>query len=107
MPPNTVYVGRPGKFGNPFIVGDYVQIGKGRGWGGFAWLKTVSEFASPAFTLVRDNAHAVELYRRYRDVYPLTESEQTELRGKDLACWCKPGEPCHADVLIELTKINE
>ena len=24
------------------------------------------------------------------------------LRGKDLACWCKPGEPCHADVLIEL-----
>jgi hypothetical protein len=25
-----------------------------------------------------------------------------ELRGKDLACWCKPGEPCHADVLLEL-----
>jgi hypothetical protein len=25
-----------------------------------------------------------------------------ELRGKNLACWCKPGEPCHADVLIEL-----
>ena len=25
-----------------------------------------------------------------------------ELRGKDLACWCKPGEPCHADVLIEV-----
>ena len=25
-----------------------------------------------------------------------------ELRGKDLACWCKEGEPCHADVLLEL-----
>lgn len=24
------------------------------------------------------------------------------LRGKSLACWCKPGEPCHADVLLEL-----
>lgn len=23
------------------------------------------------------------------------------LRGKNLACWCKQGEPCHADVLIE------
>jgi hypothetical protein len=23
-----------------------------------------------------------------------------ELRGRDLACWCKPGEPCHADELI-------
>ena len=25
---------------------------------------------------------------------------RTELAGKDLACWCKPGEPCHADVLL-------
>ncbi len=26
----------------------------------------------------------------------------TELRGKDLACWCKPDQPCHADVLLEI-----
>jgi len=26
----------------------------------------------------------------------------TPLRGKNLACWCKLGEPCHADVLLEL-----
>lgn len=25
-----------------------------------------------------------------------------ELRGKNLACWCKPGKPCHADVLLEI-----
>ena len=24
------------------------------------------------------------------------------LRGKNLACWCKIGDPCHADVLIEI-----
>lgn len=24
------------------------------------------------------------------------------LRGKDLACWCAPGAPCHADILLEL-----
>ncbi len=24
------------------------------------------------------------------------------LRGKNLACWCEAGEPCHADVLIEI-----
>jgi hypothetical protein len=24
------------------------------------------------------------------------------LHGRNLACWCKPGEPCHADVLLEL-----
>lgn len=26
----------------------------------------------------------------------------SELRGKNLACWCAPGAPCHADVLLEL-----
>lgn len=25
-----------------------------------------------------------------------------ELRGKNLACWCKGESPCHADVLLEL-----
>jgi len=27
---------------------------------------------------------------------------RTELAGKDLACWCQLGQPCHADVLLEL-----
>jgi hypothetical protein len=25
-----------------------------------------------------------------------------ELRGKNLACWCEPGAPCHADVLMKV-----
>ena len=29
-----------------------------------------------------------------------------ELRGKNLACWCPPGQPCHADVLLELANID-
>jgi hypothetical protein len=24
------------------------------------------------------------------------------LRSRNLACWCKPGEPCHADALLEM-----
>jgi hypothetical protein len=31
-----------------------------------------------------------------------TRAALEELRGKNLACWCKPGAPCHADVLLEL-----
>lgn len=27
---------------------------------------------------------------------------RAELRGHNLACWCRPGTPCHADVLIEM-----
>jgi hypothetical protein len=29
-------------------------------------------------------------------------SEIHTLRGRDLCCWCKPGTPCHADVLMEI-----
>lgn len=25
-----------------------------------------------------------------------------ELKGKNLACWCAPGAPCHADVLLDI-----
>ena len=27
---------------------------------------------------------------------------RTELRGRDLACWCPLDQPCHADVLLDL-----
>lgn len=34
---------------------------------------------------------------------PVTLADvRRELAGKDLACWCRPGAPCHADVLLEL-----
>lgn len=33
---------------------------------------------------------------------PSLEHLRQALAGKNLACWCKPGAPCHADVLLEL-----
>jgi hypothetical protein len=33
---------------------------------------------------------------------PIQDEINRELRGKNLACWCKPGEPCHADVLLDI-----
>jgi hypothetical protein len=33
---------------------------------------------------------------------PSRETIRAELAGHNLACWCKPGTPCHADVLIDL-----
>jgi hypothetical protein len=79
MPPNTVKVSRPGPFGNP------VKVGTCKG-----------------FT----QADAVEWFRDYlksnADGQRLAERARVELGGKNLACWCKPGEPCHADVLLEI-----
>lgn len=75
MPQNCVYVGRPTKFGNHHTVinGNY--------------------------------ANAVALYRHwlYSDAgASIREAARRELVGKDLACWCPLGTPCHADVLLEL-----
>lgn len=76
MPPNTVYVGRPSKFGNMF------KIEKGGD--------------SPA--------QAVEKYKQFTE--RLSDSAIrhiiTKLKGKNLACWCPLDNPCHADILLEL-----
>lgn len=31
-----------------------------------------------------------------------TKEIQAELRGKDLACWCRLDQPCHASILLEI-----
>ena len=77
MPPNTVKVDRTTKWGNPFVVGD-------NPWG-----------REPI-----GREESIELFRMWFN--PEWNGGIEQLRGKNLACWCKPGEPCHADVLLEL-----
>lgn len=88
MPRNTVYVGRPTMWGNPFRVEDC--------------LKSFENYADP-----RRLAHqaAVDMYREWLDSPAGSEIKiqiRAKLRGKNLACWCKPGLLCHADVLLEI-----
>lgn len=78
MPPNAVYVGRPTKWGNPFRVKDG---------------HTVDEAVSLYRTWIDDEINiAPENLKEIKD----------ELGGKDLACWCPIGSPCHADILLDL-----
>ena len=45
----------------------------------------------------------VSLYRRdlIAGTLPFTIHDvRRELKRRDLVCWCKPGAPCHADVLL-------
>ena len=75
LPPNTVVVARPSAWGNPFRIG-------ARG--------------------IKTNADAV---RRFQKAFWMTEvhaAASIVLRGKNLACWCRLGEPCHADVLLAM-----
>lgn len=98
MPPNTVSVTRPGKWGNFFKVGVW-----------FSKLAPdwyVASFGnSPHFgkEQVRDLEHSLELWREYAACRVKWAPQWLEpLRDKDLACWCKEGAPCHANILLEL-----
>jgi len=79
LPDNAVYVGRPTKWGNPFIINDPLLP---RG-------------------LEQKRQMVIDEYRRYILDRPSMLADLPELKGKDLVCWCAPL-PCHADVLLEL-----
>ena len=89
MPANTVYVGRPTKWGNPFIVGrEYRDL--------FGAAKLCTK------VLARDWFKAWINDTKWSGAGQLLERANIELRGKNLACWCPMDQPCHADVLLEL-----
>lgn len=41
-----------------------------------------------------------------RVVRVTVDDVRRELAGRDLACWCKPTDPCHADVLLSIANTN-
>lgn len=88
MPEGAVYVGRGSKWGNPFRVGNIEEFGE---------VPTAEE--------------AVSLFERWWTTpakfvipWPPPLEDLLELRGKDLACWCRIDLPCHADVLLKLAE---
>jgi len=44
----------------------------------------------------------LEVARAQSDFLKHWSESRTELRGKNLACWCRQSQPCHADVLLHL-----
>lgn len=83
MPPNTISVTRPGIYGNPYRLND------------------------PRWGNIKTAAESVERYRQLLARRKENEGEAFEkwiarLRGKNLACFCEIGKPCHADLLLEI-----
>lgn len=91
MPPNTVSVTRPGKWGNPWRIG--VNRCTGRGM----------DYREEPVT---DAETSVQFFREMLTEeprnYPSRAEIVRELRGKNLACFCRPGVACHADVLLKI-----
>ena len=72
-PAGAVYIGRGSKWGNPFHIG-------------------------------RDGTRE-EVINKYQNLLrtrpDLTADAVSELKGKDLICWCSP-QACHGDLLLEI-----
>ena len=75
--PGCVYIGRPSRWGNPFVIG---RDG------------------------TRDEV--IAKYRAWVLAKPDRIAALGERRAKNLVCWCAP-ERCHADVLLELANFSE
>ena len=72
----TVYIGRPSKWGNPYRVG-----------------------------IDGSKTEVLVLYKQHVLSTPDLINSLSELDGKTLACWCKPAK-CHRDVLVELLNVK-
>ena len=92
-PEGAIVVSRPSIWGNPFTVARAIEIVhvKPKHAAQYVvncfddWLRgDIQNWMGPE----SDGAAALIL------------SRLPELRGHDLCCWCKPGDPCHGDVLI-------
>jgi len=71
-PGHLVYIGRPSKWGNPFILGIH-----------------------------GNRETVVDKYREWIATQTDLLAQLPELKGKTLVCFCKPL-ACHGDVLVEL-----
>lgn len=70
--PHDVYIGRPSKWGNPFVIGVHGT---------------------------RDEV--IDQYERWIRTQSELMAALPELKDKTLGCWCSPN-ACHGDVLIKL-----
>lgn len=72
--PYDVYIGRPSKWGNPYVIG-----------------------------LDGTREEVIQKYEEHVRSSKILMRALPSLAGKTLGCWCPP-KPCHGDVLIKILK---
>ena len=100
LPPNTVNVARgPGRiWGNPFTVAGAIEAG---------YTSVINEIVVECFANWLRGDRQNWMGPESDAAAALILARLPELRGKNLACWCKIIShdgyvPCHADVLLSL-----
>lgn len=85
-----------------------IQRKRTKGWRmpeGAVYVGRPTKWGNP-FSVAEYGPYALFNYRNRLKGMLLIGVSLSELRGKDLACWCKEGAPCHADILLELANEN-
>ncbi|MCX5066605.1 DUF4326 domain-containing protein [Micromonospora lupini] len=93
LPPNTSLITRSTRYGNPFPVCEHRSQ-----------QQAVDQFGAFLATRVVDPAWLCcdrDILRR-AERYPTAQQIRRDLAGRDLACACQPGTPCHGDPLLAL-----
>ena len=87
MPTDTIYIGHPGPFGNPYYIDDRCQH--------LSWFKAdLVKERNARNGPTSEHRWAIHFWKMAR-LLPT-------LRGKNLACWCPLDQPCHGDILLEI-----
>ena len=113
QPDNTCYCGRGSKWGNPFVVGKYLN-----GWGKAILTTAICKHPSAYIEIYNSNLFddiitlekSVEWYKLWIDFQVENQNlDLTELLKYDhLSCWCSLESPCHVDVLLnKLKNLNQ
>jgi hypothetical protein len=120
MPENTVYVGRPTRWGNPFNFASSDNCWNALALGCRGDARGRREAAVKAFrqwiadprgrvkemdfaVVMECKGETVQLGPRAQaGTSPSHDDVKEALRGKNLACFCALDQPCHADVLLEI-----
>ena len=94
MPPNTIKVDRTTRWGNPCIVGVHGTREQCVKWLGYALRGYI--------VLGHKNKDGTWLADQLQAYRKMVKRDRRFLIGKNLACWCPPGAPCHADILLRV-----
>lgn len=115
-PEGAVVVARPSRWGNPWAAGDpgilhldgmpwllagtITQKQAVRAYYGLLRGYWIEHLPLPPSNWPAHKAEHIAALRRVRN--DILNHVRSDLRGRDLCCWCRLDSPCHADVLLEL-----
>lgn len=103
LPDKTLCVTRPSIWGNPYPVAEFGELALPlfRNTARGIWDPSLLDGKPESLrTRAYELHHAWQ--RQFQYHHPLDVLRSTLRKYDFIACWCKEGAPCHADILLEL-----